>query len=340
MNLSCPAIAREVLLIGIYNTAIGLFLTMLIDRDLSVNQIYSHAIGFSIYACVRGSSHLRGHGKPDWLDGLAGIPCGFALGFALGSWGNGVSLADVLTTYPDSITVAATTALVFGAIAIWLFRSQMLIREAEAAARAERLARTEQEALAARAELASLQAQIEPHFLFNTLSNIVGLIDTDPTAARSMLLDLTALLRTSLARSRRTDTTLAEELELLRAYLGIMAIRMGERLSWRIDATPDTLATRLPPLLLQPLVENAIRHGLEPKPTGGSLAIHCRRRDKTVLIEVTDSGRGFTAGGAQGVGLANVRARLKSCHGTAAMLALETNPAGGVTARLELPCAS
>ncbi|MBI4985137.1 MAG: histidine kinase [Rhodocyclales bacterium] len=335
-----PALARETLLVGIYNTAIALFLTAITEHDLATNLIYSHAIGLSMYGFVRTSCLLRGARKPEWQDGLVGIPFGAALGFTIGTWSNGLSLTELLVMYPNSLLVSAATALFFGIIAIAYFGSRARLEAAEAETRAARLARSEQEAAATHAELARLQAQIEPHFLFNTLSNVVGLIDTDPAAARRMLLDLTALLRTSLARSRRSDVALAEELELLRAYLGIMAIRMGERLSWQIDAAADVLAARLPPLLVQPLVENAIRHGLEPKPEGGRLTIRCRRAGDTMRIEVEDSGRGIdTAGGGAGVGLANVRERLAACYGDKAAFVLEANAAGGVTARLELPCA-
>ena len=337
MQPPLPALAREALLVAVYNTVIGLFLTALTSYSLATNQIYSHCIGFAIYGGVRGSCLLWGQAKPTWINGMLGIPLGFAVGFALGTWLNDLTLVQVLERHPHAILIAGATALLFGVLGTWHFHDAARIFEAEAAARSERLARTEQEALAARAELARLQAQIEPHFLFNTLSNVVGLIDTDPAAARAMLLDLTALLRTALARSRRTDVALAEELELLRAYLGIMARRMGQRLAWRIDAADDVLAARLPPLLVQPLVENAIRHGLEPKPAGGSLAIRCRRAAAAVEIEVEDSGQGFADAPAAGVGLANVRDRLAACYGPAASLALETNAAGGVTARLRIP---
>jgi sensor histidine kinase YesM len=329
----------EFLRVLVYNVVIAFFLSTVAGYALGVSLVYSNCIGLSIYALVRGSCFLRGQSRPGWLDAVVGIPLGFVLGFVLGTWANGRTLAYVLDTYPHVGLISGLTALLFGAIAIYHFHGQARIQEAEAQAQAERLQRTEQEALATHAELARLQAQIEPHFLFNTLSNVVGLIDTDPAAARSMLFDLTALLRTSLARSRRTDVSLGEELEMLRAYLGIMAIRMGPRLSWSVEADDDVLKAHLPPLLVQPLVENAIRHGLEPKPEGGRLAIRCRRQHDKVMIEVEDGGRGFGDGGSEGVGLANVRERLRACYGAGAALSLETNAAGGVTARLELPCA-
>ncbi len=323
-----------------YNAAVGLFLTAVTSYDLATNLVYAQCIGCAIYGAVRGSCLLLGQPRPGWINAAFGIPLGGLVGFTLATWVKGFTLAEVLHAHPDVALIATATALIFGTLAVWHFHDEDRRIVAEAEVRAERLARTEQEALATHAELARLQAQIEPHFLFNTLSNVVSLIDTDAAAARSMLLDLTALLRTSLARSRRTDVSLAEELELLRAYLGIMAIRMGERLRWKIDADDDILAAHLPPLLVQPLVENAIRHGLEPRTEGGSLVIRCRRTGTAMLIEVEDSGRGFGAAGAEGVGLTNVRERLQSCYGDKAALTLESNATGGVTARLDLPCAS
>lgn len=335
--LLAQKLIREALLVAAYNTAIALFLTAVTSHGFVTNLIYSQCIGGAIWAASHGASRLRGKGRLGWADGLVGIPSGFALGFVLGTWANGLSLPQVLERYPQAVPIAGATALLFGILGLWHFRDEARLFEAQAEARAERARRLEQEALAARSELAALQAQIEPHFLFNTLSNVVGLIDSDPAAARTMLLDLTALLRTSLARSRRPEVLLGEELDLLRAYLGIMAVRMGGRLAWQIDAEPALLTTRLPPLLVQPLVENAIRHGLEPKPEGGTLTIRCRHEAERVIVEVADSGRGLAAGEPAGVGLANVRQRLAACYGDQAALSLESNPAGGITARLSLP---
>lgn len=330
-------LGREVLHVAVYNTVIALFLSALTRYDLATNLIYSHCIGSSMYAGMRGSCLILGDAKPGWRNAMLGIPTGFAFGFTLATWLTGRMLTEILSDQPGGALVGGATALVFGALGTWHFRDEAKLLEAQDEIRAERLRRVEQEALTARSELARLQAQIEPHFLFNTLSNVVGLIDTDPKAARTMLLDLTALLRTSLARTRRPEVSLGEEMDVLRAYLGIMAVRMGERLRWHIDADANALASHVPPLLVQPLVENAIRHGLEPKPEGGSLDIRCRRDGDSIDIEVVDSGRGFQDAGTEGVGLANVRARLCACYGDAARLDLTTNTTGGITARLLLP---
>jgi hypothetical protein len=336
------AIALDVLRLLAYNTAIALFLTAVTDYPWRQNFIYSQAIGIGIGGALSLLCVLRQRDRPDWNDVLLGLPCGAVLGFVLGTWANGYTLEAVFREHPGGVLIAAATALVFGVIAAFYAHSRTRLLEANTIALAERQRRVEQEAAASRTELRLLQAQIEPHFLFNTLSNVVSLIDTDPVAARGMLLDLTALLRTALARTRRPAVKLGEELDLLRAYLGIMGRRMGPRLIWRIDADPATLEAQVPPLLVQPLVENALQHGLEPKPAGGTLLLSCRRVGKHLEIAVTDDGSGFSAQSATpttnaGVGLDNVRRRLQSCYGGDASLCLEANPEGGVTARLSLP---
>jgi hypothetical protein len=320
-----------------YNTAVGLYLTAVTSYSLSTNLVYTQFIGFAIYAAMRGSCLLLDQPRPGWGNAALSIPLGGFAGFALATWVKDLTLAEVLQAYPDVALITTATVLIFGILAVWHFHDEACMLDAQAEARAERLRRSEQEALTTRTELALLQAQIEPHFLFNTLSNIVGLIDTEPTAARRMLIDLTALLRTSLARTRRADVTLGEEIDLLRAYLGIMAVRMGSRLRWQIDADAPTLAARLPPLLVQPLVENAVRHGIEPAPAGGDLTIRCRRDGDALVIEVNNSGRAFAPGPHEGIGLANVRERLRTCYGNRANLDLEAHSAGGLNARIRLP---
>ena len=338
MPIPWPTLGRDLLLVTAYNTAIGLFLTALGRYELGMNLLYSYCIGTGIYVAMRLPGVLQSRWCVEWRAGLLAIPIGFAAGFTLATVLAGWSVAEVLAHHRDGLLMSAATALIFGILGAWHFRDQDRIHSAQREAETERARRIEQEALATRTQLALLQAQIEPHFLFNTLSNVVGLIDTDAAAARQMLIDLTALLRTSLARTRRPVVTLGEELDLLRAYLGIMAVRMGDRLSWQIEAPPDVLAIELPPLLVQPLVENAIRHGLEPSADAGHLHIDCRREGTMLAIEVSDDGAGCAAID-EGTGLANVRQRLAGTFGTDGRLALTTRPGGGLTARLTLPAA-
>lgn len=203
----------------------------------------------------------------------------------------------------------------------------------------ERQRRRAAEALQAetQARLALLQAQIEPHFLFNTLANIHSLIKEDPDAASVVLEQLNAYLRTSLRRTREQTSTVGEELELVEALLGIAAVRLGERLEYTITCPPEQRAAPLPPLLLQPLVENAVRHGIEPAVNGGRIHVNITRSNGDLEMAVTDTGVGFDVNAPGGVGLANVRARLESLYGAAGKLEFYANAPRGVIAKLIIP---
>jgi LytS/YehU family sensor histidine kinase len=187
------------------------------------------------------------------------------------------------------------------------------------------------------ANLKVLQAQIEPHFLFNTLSNILSLIDTKPDKGKAMLLDLTNYLRTSLSRTLPEKTTLSQEISMIKAYLDIQKIRMDERLSYKIDVPNDLMQHSFPPMLLQPLVENAIKHGLEPKVEGGEIVIRATQENNLLKIEVADTGLGFSDFDKPRVGIANVRERLGLLFGEKGRLIIEENKPHGVRAIIEVP---
>jgi sensor histidine kinase YesM len=154
--------------------------------------------------------------------------------------------------------------------------------------------------LLAEARLRTLQAQIEPHFLYNTLANVVSLIGSEPDKARHMLERLIDFLRASLSASRAEQATLGAELDLAAAYLDLLAVRMGARLRWRIEAQAQTAAAlKIAPMLIQPLLENAIMHGLEPKVDGGEIVVRASCADGGALrIEVGDDGLGLGTRGA------------------------------------------
>lgn len=186
---------------------------------------------------------------------------------------------------------------------------------------------------ATEAQLRLLQAQIEPHFLFNTLANVQSLMDYDPARAKTMLEAFTDYLRSSLGKLRTTQCTLSAELDMVKSYLVLMQIRMGERLHYQIDMADSAGAARVPPLLLQPLVENAIHHGLEPKVEGGTVRIAASVQGLFLTIRIEDDGMGSAASqrsSAAGSGLAleNIRARLKYRYGESATIVMETMPAG------------
>ena len=194
------------------------------------------------------------------------------------------------------------------------------------------------EKTALQSRLKLLQAQIEPHFLFNTLANIEGLQKKDGATARAMLNNLTCYLRTSLKKTRKTSITLKEELATIRAYLEIFQIRMGKRLCYRIEADHSLHDVSVPPMLIQPLVENAILHGLAPKAKGGEIRVIAGRIGSKMQLEVSDSGVGLDLKEKQGVGLANVKERLALHYNGAATMVMEANQPTGLRIIIEIPC--
>jgi LytS/YehU family sensor histidine kinase len=187
------------------------------------------------------------------------------------------------------------------------------------------------------ARLRVLQAQIEPHFLFNTLSNIRRLCQQDVPGGRSMLAQLGLYLHAALPKIRRDNASLADEIELVRAYLALHKIRMGDRLEFAIEVADDCMARLIPPMMMVTLAENAVKHGLAPLTQGGSIAVRVARDGESIKISVADTGGGFVAESGVGVGLANLRAQLAALYGTSAALTLQSNAPQGVVATITLP---
>lgn len=197
------------------------------------------------------------------------------------------------------------------------------------------------------ARLQALQAQVEPHFLYNTLANVQALNEVDPPAANQMVGHLIQYLRASLPKMRESTSTVGQELELVRAYLNILQMRMGPRLVFGIQAPDDVLTCAFPPMMLPSLVENAIKHGLEPLREGGRIDVVVERltesQGETLRVSVRDTGKGLSdapmqAGG--GVGLSNLRERLAALYGTRGRFTLTSNDPQGVVARMEVPLQS
>jgi two-component system, LytTR family, sensor kinase len=191
----------------------------------------------------------------------------------------------------------------------------------------------------ARARLDVLRNQLQPHFLFNTLHTISALIGDDVQAARRVITRLGDLLRTSLDTADQHEVTLGEELAFLRHYLDIQQARFGERLETRIDVASEMHGAIVPSMLLQPLVENSIRHAVEPRAHGGTVSLHARREGPTLVVEVTDDGPGISsdADPGDGIGLANTRERLSRLYADAHEFRLENVPSGGLRVVLTLP---
>lgn len=191
----------------------------------------------------------------------------------------------------------------------------------------------------AEARLQALLVQLNPHFLFNTLHGISSLMHQDVEAADKMLARLSDLLRRTLENTSTQVVPLSEELSLLERYLDIERIRFGERLSVKIDAPADTLGAEVPNLILQPLVENAIRHGIEPHARTGRIELRVRRNNGQLQLEVRDNGDGFKGEvrHEEGVGLSNTRARLRELYGAEQQFTLRNGEAGGFVAEIIMP---
>ena len=188
------------------------------------------------------------------------------------------------------------------------------------------------------AQLNLLHAQVEPHFLYNTLASAQLLTRSDPVRAEAMLGHLIQYLRRSLPNAEGEMSTLGAELERALAYLEILKVRMGERLDVQVDVAEALRGTPMPAMMLQTLVENAIKHGLEPRTGGGTVWIRARRDDNTVAVTVADNGEGFnTKTSGTGIGLKNVRERLRLRYAGAANLAVVANFPAGVAATLTVP---
>ncbi|NVN80035.1 MULTISPECIES: sensor histidine kinase [unclassified Vibrio] len=198
----------------------------------------------------------------------------------------------------------------------------------------------DQEKVVVLSQLKQLQSQIEPHFLFNTLATINVLIESDSAKAKLMLEKLTDLLRVTLKNSRTEQSTIAQEVDLLDAYLNIQKIRLDERLAFSIETHDISDQQMIPPFLVQPLVENALTHGIEPKAAGGQVNIRITQQAEQLKIEVADNGAGLktpSVNTGHGVGLSNIRQRIETLYGDKASLTITEQASGGVVSTILLP---
>lgn len=233
---------------------------------------------------------------------------------------------------------------IFCSIIIKVTYKKQLAAQAEAA-QATEVAESEQlKRQVVEARMAAMQAQVEPHFLFNTLASIDHLIETDPPRASQMQKNLIALLRASMPTMREANSNgaprdLGREMSMIRPYLEILKVRMEERLQVKLEVPDGLLSAEFPPMMIQSLVENAIKHGLEPKPEGGELRIRAEIVHGKLNVVVADTGLGFgkaaTAG--TGVGLANVRERLQLLYGASASVTVTENKPSGTVVTIALP---
>lgn len=302
------------------------------------HAIYSFAIGTCIWLFIEAG--LRIVDRPGqtipWPYVATATVIGVVLGLVVGT-----SVADLINgrmplqfwrRKPEFAGGLLVMSLCAGFLGTLYFLSQtrmaQLREQAEAAKRQ-----------AAQAQLSLLQSQLEPHMLFNTLANLKALIATDPKRADAMLDRLIAYLRATLGASRATaqQHTLSDEFARLRDYLALMQIRMGPRLNVSLDLPAELAGAKVPPMLLQPLVENAIKHGLEPKVSGGELQVAAKREGEELWLQVRDNGVGLPEQAADGYGTQHVRERLATLFGGQARFERAAAAGGGTLATLCLP---
>ncbi len=331
----------EFLYVVIIDTLIALFLSATgISHPFAVNLLMSQCYGLSIFAII---SLLLWAFKP--REGIARIALIVAIGVAGGNLiGGRIGVFILRRVFSMTLTRMEAGALptivlviAIGATVSYFFYSKGRLRADKEIIQQERIRRLSSEKEAVEANLRLLQAQIEPHFLFNTLSNVLSLIDTDPTRGKAMLSDLIRYLRTSLSRTRPATTTLGQEMEMIRSYLSIQKVRMGERLTFAIDLPVALSESPFPPMLLQPLVENAVKHGLDPRVEGGEIAVKVTESADAVKVTIADTGAGFSTNESTGIGLANVRERIRLIYEDRGRLLLEENTPRGVKAIVEVP---
>jgi hypothetical protein len=303
--------------------------------------VYSLLISLACWALIDFGRHAFASsvetGWPQRWDKAVLVVGGLVVGYLVGS-----TLADRIclamgwygathTTSASHWRTTVLTSAVAGIVASYWFYAQGRSSYLE-----RKMAEAQRHASEARLKL--LETQLEPHMLFNTLANLRALIAVDPPRAQQMLDHMIAYLRATLDASRSTTHTLQEEFDRLRDYLELMAIRMGPRLAFTLDLPAELANARVPALLLQPVVENSIQHGLEPKVQGGRIDVRARRESDGLVLEVRDTGIGNAGPDSdrKGFGLAQIRERLASLHGDRASVVFQRG-ADGAHTRIVLP---
>ncbi len=332
-----PGLARHCLIVMGFCVLIAVVLWLgRPGQRFDTQLVYSLATGLSTWLVIDLSRFFVDVKSPfgfprGWrgvLIILAGVSFGFVVGTLAGDTYSGRSTFGLVANQPIFFLYLFLFTASLGIGISYFFyasaKSSYLISELETSRQQ-----------ATEAQLKLLQSQLEPHMLFNTLANLRALIGTDPDRATAMLDHLNAFLRATLSASRATTHSLQSEFDRLGDYLALMAVRMGPRLKYKLDLPPELAAQPVPTLLLQALVENAIKHGLEPKIDGGSITVSAHREGDNIALSVLDNGVGLSGGA--GFGLTQVRERLKASYGDTAALYLGADGACFTCAKVTFP---
>ncbi|CAN5670431.1 hypothetical protein BH09PSE5_BH09PSE5_35250 [soil metagenome] len=355
-------LARHGAFVALFNTVVTGVLLLTGSRGWDIQFVYAQAIGMSIWACMDfGRFFLFPNRETRWPRGRWGVVLvvvallfGYVVGTTIGDYYCGCNTWSMTGMDRHGLVTSLLATIIAGGVGTGYFysRGRAHYMKAHAAATAQALAE---------ARLKLLESQLEPHILFNTLANLRVLIALDPDRAQAMLDRLIAFLRATLAGSRGSVHSLADEFARVADYLELMKIRMGERLRTHVDLPAALSELRVPPLLLQPLVENAIKHGLEANIDGGLIDVSAVADGDSLVLRVRDTGAGLDSGSlpladssvasngdgpaaitGSRFGLSQVRERLATLYGPRAAFSLETLPddeagGGGTLATVRIP---
>lgn len=323
-----------------------------VSIQLSTAQMYDHWIGgpagyvvfgfdwnelavpFFYLLTVRVAEHGDCGQPKAWLRYVAAVVVATAACFLMF---NSILSAEPLTDRIEWLAWETTNVLVFSGLIVSAYVRLLHARRMQAAfadAEVER-ARASRQVLASR--LAAMQARVEPRFLFSTLAQVEALYERDAPGADRVLDDLIAYLRAALPQLRGEGSSLGKEAQLAEAYLRIVQARMGSRLDFAFDIPADLADTGFPPMLLLPIIDNALRHGLEPLPLGGRIDVRARVEGNRLALTISDNGLGNASALREGPGLATIRERLHGLFGDDVELALTATEPHGITATIEVP---
>jgi sensor histidine kinase YesM len=302
--------------------------------DLLVSAL---CVGYTSMVFFTVATNLRQRRVPLWVAQVVSIILGSFIGTMLTGFVKGRDLSTMLTERFFGVLITMSLGIGFGCWTVWIYYNRQ--REARRAAELARAQaeRAELEKNVLQARLAVMQAQVEPHFLFNTLANVQHLVETDPASASRMLESLIQYLRSALPRMREDATTVGREADMARAFLDIHRMRMGSRLAYVLDVPEELRCRPFPPMMLISLVENAIKHGVDPCCEAGTITIRASGEGGRLRFSVSDTGEGIVPRKGTGVGLSNIRERLKTLYGGEARLVIEENVPRGVVATIEVP---
>jgi signal transduction histidine kinase len=332
---------RRAAITAVVNTCVVAFVKWMLHVDNTFPDllISGQVVGFTIMIGVSVAGNLPLERLPRPVAQLLAVVLSSFVGTVLVVFVKGRGLAQAFTEWEGvaRFSTTATIGIIFGSLVTAFF----IFRERDAAARAAMLRVEAEKNLIARrmaeAQLALMQAQVEPHFLFNTLANVRYLAQNDPPNAVRMLDHLIDYLRAALPSMREARSTLGKEIDFVRAYLSIQQIRMGDRLRFAFNVPEALLARPFPPSMAITLVENAIRHGVEPCCEQVDVTVSAAVAQGSLQLSVADTGVGMKRESGSGIGLANLRARLHELFGERGRLVIESNAPHGVTATIEIP---